>query len=728
MATTPIWTSLGNNFKYALKIDDDYLQTPTIEPVPIYPTESTHNSYLIVDFGTPAKEGDTMVLFVDGELLETQAISGEQTITYRLPLSALRTGKYARATYTILTSFYGDDGQKLCNDISFNIAPAKELAPSVSVTLESERNRAKKVFKDCEGVRVRGSVTQIIEAAYNLTISGTNFKEFSKETDKTIINQYSDTITRAGEATYTVTATNQFGQSTTVTQSIPVVDYTKPTIFLSAHRCTSDGTADDGGDYCIVTAEGHVFVDDYNERTRVIIYFDGVQMATFQSETNGNYSFTTEPLAADPDKTILIIGRVGDSLFPSLLATGMRLSTAFTVMDFLDGGRGVALGTNITAGDLTTHDATSLFLSGMAKNVFNGPIVAGDGTGAELAKLDGKTYPSNGGVLEVKHPGGNKMRLFELSKGTTGAIDSLDDSNTITGRISWPNDLTLNLQNVFEWKEAVPTGTDLNTVTAPGRYYLNGSWTYSNMPAGVTYGHLLVLRNSNTNTGVVITQIIISSNVSTIIKARMSSNSGSTWANWYGPWQYNPAVATTTDVNDLTVNDIGRTNILSGASVANLPDTAHSYHVLGFGNVQLARQTTAPYTVYARRYNNAWEEWCPVSGSLLTETFTYKGLTIVARKHGRNVMVQISGTTTEELATSSAYVDLCTLSTAFRPSTQFVNRCWLSINRAGNVVVTTGGKVQIGYGRYPNGTGGYVNSTLASGSTIYTVANYMSAS
>lgn len=58
----------------------------------------------------------------------------------------------------------------------------------------------------------------------------------------------------AGTNTYTCTITDSRGRTATKTVSISVVDYSKPSISVSASRCNSDGTVSSSGTYLRVTA------------------------------------------------------------------------------------------------------------------------------------------------------------------------------------------------------------------------------------------------------------------------------------------------------------------------------------------------------------------------------------------------------------------------------------------------------------------------------------------
>lgn len=136
-------------------------------------------------------------------------------------------------------------------------------------------------------------------------------------------------------------------------------------------------------------------------------------------------------------------------------------------------------------------------------------------------------------------------------------------------------------------------------------------------------------------------------------------------------WSRVPALAPT-DMDNLTINTLGKSNALSGSSVANLPDTAHSYHVLAFGNVQLARQTTVPFTTYARHYsNNTWQAWYPVAGIGASGTLTFTNCTgayASLRRVGTLVTFNVLVTATAGIPAGSSSNGFITFPEGFRPN------------------------------------------------------------
>lgn len=79
------------------------------------------------------------------------------------------------------------------------------------------------------------------------SISGPNLSSASSSATSGILGS-------AGTNTYTCTITDSRGRTASKTVSISVVDYSKPSISVSASRCNSDGTVSSSGTYLRVTA------------------------------------------------------------------------------------------------------------------------------------------------------------------------------------------------------------------------------------------------------------------------------------------------------------------------------------------------------------------------------------------------------------------------------------------------------------------------------------------
>lgn len=88
----------------------------------------------------------------------------------------------------------------------------------------------------------------------------------------------------AGTNTYTCTITDSRGRTATKTVSISVVDYSKPSISVSASRCNSDGTVSSSGTYLRVTASYSIAsVSSKNSVSSRSVSCNGASNSSFSS-------------------------------------------------------------------------------------------------------------------------------------------------------------------------------------------------------------------------------------------------------------------------------------------------------------------------------------------------------------------------------------------------------------------------------------------------------------
>lgn len=95
--------------------------------------------------------------------------------------------------------------------------------------------------------------------------------------------------------------------------------------------------------------------------------------------------------------------------------------------------------------------------------------------------------------------------------------------------------------HLIDMHNALPSGTSIDDVKDPGVYGITGSNTYTGLPSGITYGELLVFRDS-VNSGFIAQMLVSRSQIFT------RSFQNNMWIPWFG--SYN-AEATTTNITIL---------------------------------------------------------------------------------------------------------------------------------------------------------------------------------
>ena len=156
----------------------------------------------------------------------------------------------------------------------------------------------------------------------------------------------------AGTSDMTITVTDSRGKTVTQTVSIPVVAYTRPTVTLSASRYADSAgtTADDTGAYAKVTAVCTLDTIDVadNSATVTLKYqkVGGTDWDTVDMGTITAGSTLSAVIPASDTKAYTLIATISDKI--ATTGATMALSNGAVPMDFLKGGKGIAVGKTAT--------------------------------------------------------------------------------------------------------------------------------------------------------------------------------------------------------------------------------------------------------------------------------------------------------------------------------------------------------------------------------------------
>lgn len=155
-----------------------------------------------------------------------------------------------------------------------------------------------------------------------------------------------------GTSDMTITVTDSRGKTVTQTVSIPVVAYTRPTVTLSASRYADSAgtTADDTGAYAKVTAVCTLDTIDVadNSATVTLKYQEvgGTDWDTVDMGTITAGSTLSAVIPASDTKAYTLIATISDKI--ATTGATMALSNGAVPMDFLKGGKGIAIGKTAT--------------------------------------------------------------------------------------------------------------------------------------------------------------------------------------------------------------------------------------------------------------------------------------------------------------------------------------------------------------------------------------------
>ena len=193
-----------------------------------------------------------------------------------------------------------------------------------------------------------------------------------------------------------VTVKDSRGRSKSKTIGFSATDYWDPWIdTFSVSRCNADGTANDSGDCakCVIKA-GIAPVNDKNDKSFTIQYKKQSE-SSYQTVilSNDNYTLETTQIFTDIDteSEYEFVLNVSDYFTTSKLSR--NLSTAYTLMDFRNTGRGIAFGRVSTKDQFEVNMdilCDKWIRIGESKNETSAIVFK------NLAAVQGKTYESDG--------------------------------------------------------------------------------------------------------------------------------------------------------------------------------------------------------------------------------------------------------------------------------------------------------------------------------------------
>ena len=183
------------------------------------------------------------------------------------------------------------------------------------------------------------------------------------------------------------------------------------------------------------------------------------------------------------------------------------------------------------------------------------------------------------------------------------------------------------------------------------------------------------------------------------------------------------------NLNNLNSHEDFGVYYLTGTnSYTNLPDGfTWGYLEIIAGNTAgsvLQRLTSSQGTARRVYASVSWYAWY-VEFNNVTDSATYKGLTVTVRRVGRMVSIRVAGTASDTFDANQKYEQLCTLDQKFWPTATDAGTYYAQVSRTRKAQfnISTSGVVQIGYGA--------VISTDAdsplSGVTLYVSRTYISA-
>ena len=240
------------------------------------------------------------------------------------------------------------------------------------------------------GAMIDGTAVSII-TGYKIQMNGQTYNT-NDATSSELLN--------AGAQNIIFTVTDSRGRTASRTVNISPLAYTPPILsVLSASRCEADGTPNDEGEYAKVTIGATLSaLNNLNNK----IFILSKKPVTSETWTNQNVSSATYTIAT----TVIISGISGDNSWDikfsvqdyfytgDTVSKTMRLSTAFTLIDYFNGGKGLAFG-KVAEKDGFDNNLKTWFRGGIEAI----PLPSGDNGLAYWQSLKGGFYKSAPGTL-----------------------------------------------------------------------------------------------------------------------------------------------------------------------------------------------------------------------------------------------------------------------------------------------------------------------------------------
>ena len=203
----------------------------------------------------------------------------------------------------------------------------------------------------------------------------------------------SSELLNAGAQNIIFTVTDSRGRTASRTVTISPLAYKPPILsVLSASRCEADGTPNDEGEYAKVTIGATLSaLNNLNDK----IFTLSKKPVTSEIWTNQNVSSATYTIAT----TVIISGISGDNSWDikfsvqdcfytgDTVSKTMRLSAAFTLVDYFKGGKGLAFG-KVAEKDGFENNLKTWFRGGIEAI----PLPSGDNGLAYWQSLKGGFY------------------------------------------------------------------------------------------------------------------------------------------------------------------------------------------------------------------------------------------------------------------------------------------------------------------------------------------------
>ena len=273
--------------------------------------------------------------------------STSTSISFTPPLSWASqntTGTSVSVTYTITT--YNGSTSIGSNSYTKTCSIPASVKPSVTIAVTDSTGYANTYGGYLKGLS-KFKVVVTATPAYGSAIA--SYKTTANGSNYTASSFTTGSLSSSGTLTVNTTVTDKRGRTGTASQSLTVLNYSKPLITaLSVHRCDEDGTANDQGEYVqVVFSSSVTSLNNKNSATYKLEYkktsesaYTTISLTDYANNyavSNASYIF---PADSGSSYNVRVI--VTDNFDSGSKATSA--STGFTIMHWLASGLGMAIG------------------------------------------------------------------------------------------------------------------------------------------------------------------------------------------------------------------------------------------------------------------------------------------------------------------------------------------------------------------------------------------------
>lgn len=233
-----------------------------------------------------------------------------------------------------------------CNSVSLTVNVPSSVVPTInSVNLSEAVSGIYSQF----GAYVQGKskITGAISASGSYSSTIKSYSVSINNASYTSSNFTTDFLTTNGSNTCNVKVTDSRGRTISQSVNFNVIEYSSPTInSFSVSRCNQDGTPNDEGNFakCVVSAS----ISSVNNRNTKLFQIKYKKIS--ETEWNildldsTNYTLNTTQIIQNIDTESEYNFKIVATDFFSFAEYLHNLSTAYTLMDFNQSGKGLAIG------------------------------------------------------------------------------------------------------------------------------------------------------------------------------------------------------------------------------------------------------------------------------------------------------------------------------------------------------------------------------------------------